>query len=105
MKKQIFDDYATAVAEKFHLTLDEMFTSGRKQHIVDARQILYYVCMERPIRIANIKRFLKTYDFDVTHPTILHGYEKAKKMIKEDEDVSELINEILNNNKISKNTL
>lgn len=30
MKKQIFDDYATAVAEKFHLTLDEMFTSGRK---------------------------------------------------------------------------
>ena len=37
MKKEIFDDYATAVAKTG--SLDEMFTSSRRQDLVDARQM------------------------------------------------------------------
>jgi|TARA_R110000796_G_scaffold248361_1_gene375055 chromosomal replication initiation ATPase DnaA len=95
MKKEIFDDYATAVAKRFHLTLDEMFTSSRRQDLVDARQMLYYLCMERPIRISYIQRFLETYNFKVTHSTIIHGYNKAKESMKNDTDVTNLINDIL----------
>ena len=83
MKKQIFDDYATAVAKTFHLTLDEMFTSSRRGDIVDARQMLYYLCMERPIRISYIQRFLESYDFKVT-------------LVESDDDVNEMVNGILN---------
>ncbi|MCP4551871.1 MAG: hypothetical protein GY834_07505 [Bacteroidetes bacterium] len=100
MKKQIFDDYATAVAKKFHLTLDEMFTSTRRGDIVDARQMLYYLCMERPIRISYIQRFLETYDFKVTHSTIIHGYNKAKDLISNDTDVNDLVQEILKDNNV-----
>jgi len=96
MKKEIFDDYATAVAKRFHLTLDEMFTSSRRQDLVDARQMLYYLCMERPIRISYIQRFLETYNFKVTHSTIIHGYNKAKELIDRDSDFKNLINGILN---------
>ena len=96
MKKQIFDDYATAVAKKFHLTLDEMFTSTRRGDIVDARQMLYYLCMERPIRISYIQRFLESYDFKVTHSTIIHGYKQAKALIDSDQDYSEMIDKINN---------
>ena len=100
MKKQIFDDYATAVAKTFHLTLDEMFTSSRRGDIVDARQMLYYLCMERPIRISYIQRFLESYDFKVTHSTIIHGYNKAKDLISNDTDVNNLVQEILKNNNV-----
>lgn len=100
MKKQIFDDYATAVAKTFHLTLDEMFTSSRRGDIVDARQMLYYLCMERPIRISYIQRFLESYDFKVTHSTIIHGYNKAKDLISNDTDVNDLVQEILKNNNV-----
>ena len=55
MKRDIFDVYATAIAKKFHITLDEMFAKNRRRDIVDARQMLYYLCMERPIRVSYIK--------------------------------------------------
>ena len=87
MKKKIFDDYVMAVAKKFSLTIEEMFAPSRRQDLVDARQMLYYLCMERPIRIS--------YDFKVTHSTIIHGYNKAKESMKIDADVNDSINDIL----------
>ncbi|MDA9247086.1 hypothetical protein N9P25_02040 [Flavobacteriaceae bacterium] len=95
MKKKIFDDYVMAVAKKFSLTIEEMFAPSRRQDLVDARQMLYYLCMERPIRISYIQRFLETYDFKVTHSTIIHGYNKAKESMKIDADVNDSINDIL----------
>ena len=58
MKKNIFDTYADAVAKHFHITLDQMFSPSRRRDLVDARQLLYYICMERPIRLSYIQRFL-----------------------------------------------
>ena len=43
VKKEIFDKYSQAVATQFHLTLDEMFSKTKRQDIVEARQILYYL--------------------------------------------------------------
>ena len=47
MKKEIFVQYANAIAKRFHLELDDIFSKNRRRDIVDARQILYYLCMER----------------------------------------------------------
>ena len=77
-----------------------MFTSTRRGDIVDARQMLYYLCMERPIRISYIQRFLESYDFKVTHSTIIHGYNKAKDLISNDTDVNDLVQEILKDNNV-----
>ena len=59
MKKEIFNRYATEVAKEFHLTLDEMFEGTRSRECVDARFLLYYLCMERPIRPSYIQKYLK----------------------------------------------
>ena len=96
MKKEIFDGYAKRVAKQFHLTLDEMFTPTKRRDVVDARQMLYYLCMDRPIRISYIQRFLEQYGFSVTHSTIIHGYNKAKELIETDVDVNNLVSNILN---------
>jgi len=94
MKKEIFDSYTKAIAKQFHLTLDEMFENSKKRHIVDARQMLYYACMERPIRLAYIKNFLAEYGYEVQHSTIIHGYKQAKKLIDKDPDYKRMIKEI-----------
>ena len=59
MKKEIFDKYSKAVAKQFNLTLDEMFSKTKRQDIVEARQILYYLCKERFIQFSYIQRFLE----------------------------------------------
>ena len=83
MKKDIFNMYASRVAEKFHLTLDEMFVKNKTRDIVDSRQILFYLCVQRPIRISYIQKFLKDNGLELSHSTIIHGYKHAQKMIKE----------------------
>jgi|TARA_R100001369_G_scaffold331_2_gene870 chromosomal replication initiation ATPase DnaA len=90
MKKAIFDRYANAIAKEFNLTLEEMFSTSRKQHLVEARQMLYYLCRERPMRISSIQTYLKDNGLDIHHSTIIHGNKKAKELIKSDPDYSNL---------------
>ena len=91
MKKDIFIAYARAIAEQFHLTLDQMFDKTKKRECVDARQILYYLCMERPIRISYIQRFMEEQGHSVSHSTIIHGYKQAKKLIDNDKDYQSIL--------------
>ena len=83
--------YANAIAEQFHLTLDQMFEKTKKRECVDARQILYYLCMERPIRISYIQRFMEENGHNVSHSTIIHGYKKAKELIDKDKDYKKIL--------------
>jgi len=94
MKKKAFDIYAKAIAKQFHITLDEMFEKTRKRECVDARQMLYYLCMERPIRISYIQRFMAEQGHELYHSTIIYGYKKAKELIDSDRDFKELIEEV-----------
>tara|TARA_R100001369_G_scaffold67072_1_gene94569 strand:+ start:627 stop:920 length:294 start_codon:yes stop_codon:yes gene_type:complete len=96
MKKDIFDEYAKTIAKKFHISIDEMFSKNRRRDIIDARQMLYYLCMERPMRISYIQRFMNANGLEVTHSNILHQYKKAKQLIDDDSDFQELIKNILN---------
>jgi len=96
MKKEIFDAYAIAIAKQFNLTMDQMIIKTKKREIVDARQMLYYMCMERPIRISYIQRFMAEQGHSVCHSTIIHGYKKAKELIDKDKDFKQVVNEINN---------
>ena len=73
-----------------------MFENSKKRDVVDARQMLYYACMERPIRLSYIKKFLKEYGYDVQHSTIIHGYKQAKNLIDNDPDFKKMIEEVQN---------
>jgi len=98
MKKNIFDSYANAVAKQFHLTLDQMFSKDRRRDIVDARQMLYFICMERPIRLSYIQRFMLENGCEVTHSTIIHGYKRAKDLVSLDPDYRQVVKQIESSN-------
>jgi chromosomal replication initiation ATPase DnaA len=97
MKKEIFNNYANAIAKQFHLTLAEMFTTTRKRDVIDARQMLWWMCKERPIRISYIQSFMQEHGYKVAHSTIIHGYKQAQKLIDTDPDYQKLIKEIQEN--------
>jgi|TARA_R110000803_G_scaffold124824_1_gene192515 chromosomal replication initiation ATPase DnaA len=94
MKKEIFNNYATAVAKEFNISVPEMFEGSRARECVDARFLLYYLCMERPIRTSYIQRYLKEKGLDICHSTILHGYKKAKALVESDPDYKNLAKQI-----------
>ena len=50
--------------------------------------------MERPIRLTYIKQYLGEHGYDVPMSSILHGYERAQKMVNEDPDYKELVDKI-----------
>lgn len=104
MKKDIFDAYADAIAEKFHLTLGEMFSKSRKREIVEARQMLYFLAKERPIRLSYIKRFMEENGLPVQYHTIMHGYTKAKEYIDSDPDYKFVVDTISNKHKLKDNS-
>ncbi len=97
MKKQVFNNYANAIAKQFHLSLDEIFTKSKRRDIVDARQMLYWLCMERPIRISYIQTFMRDNGYDVGHSSVIHGYRQAKKLIDSDPDYQKLVTYIKGN--------
>ena len=97
MKKEIFDKYVNAIAKQFNFTMDEMFLKSKRRDVVDARQLLYYLCMERQIRISYILQFLKEYNYPTGHSTIIHGYKEAKKLIENDPDYKDFIDKTTQN--------
>lgn len=97
MKKQIFDYYAISIANQFNITLEEMFTQTKTSHIVDARQLLYWLCIERPIKKSYIKTFCENNGYDVSYSTLRHGYKSAKTLIESDPDFKTMVKTIQDN--------
>ena len=54
------------------------------------------MCMERPIRISYIQRFMEEQGHKVSHSTIIHGYKKAKELINKDKDFQSVVREMEN---------
>tara|TARA_R110002126_G_scaffold127939_1_gene270353 strand:+ start:191 stop:508 length:318 start_codon:yes stop_codon:yes gene_type:complete len=103
MKKPIFNAYADAIANQFHLSLKEIFNRKNIGEFADARQMLYYLCMERPMRLSYIQKFLAEKGFNIGHSTILSGYERAKKLVDTDPDFKKALKKIQKDNPIPKN--
>jgi|TARA_B100000902_G_scaffold388414_1_gene434011 chromosomal replication initiation ATPase DnaA len=97
MKKEIFNTYATLVADKFYISLQEMFSKSRVHPRPEARQMLYYLAYERPIKIGSIRRFMEENGLPVQHNTIMKGYKKAKKAVEEDKDYQAFVKKTTEN--------
>ena len=91
MKKEIFNHYVNAVAKRFDITQEEMFAKTKKRESVDARQLLYYLCISRPMRVSYVEKFLQEIGFPASRSAIIHGSNVVKKMIEEDTDYHHIV--------------
>lgn len=95
MKKILFKKFAIAMAEKFGLTLEEMFATNREHDVVQARWMLYYLCVERKISVPYIKKCLADEGYKASGSTITYGYKKASQLVATDYDYKHLTTEAL----------
>jgi chromosomal replication initiation ATPase DnaA len=101
MKKEIFDQYADSIVRLFGITHEELYSKNRIIKLVDARQLLYYMCHERNIRVTQIQEFMKENGYDTNHSTIIGGVRSMAVKVKLDPDYRVVISKLKDNAEIS----
>lgn len=94
MKKEVFNDYVEKILDLYKIPRDEFFSKIKRTDVVDARQMLFYLCNRRNISHTQIKRYLIDEGFDMTISTILHGIKVMEEKIKNDSDYKQIIDQI-----------
>lgn len=94
MKKDVFNQYVERVSELFGISTEDMFIKNKKRDVVDARQLLYFLCSERNMAPNYIQKFMNERGYIVGHSTILHGVRVVKKKMDEDKDYVSVVKDM-----------
>jgi len=94
MKAHIFNTYVGVICDTFQISKKELFRKTKARANVTARQSLYYICFERPMRVVEIQTMMRKNGLEVPHTTILHGINAMRKRMTLDKDYQSIINQI-----------
>jgi chromosomal replication initiator protein len=97
MKVNIFNQYVEQVCELFNVDKEGLFTKSKRRDVVDARQMLYYLCHNRPMRIVYIQEYMGDNGYPINHSSIIHGINMVKDRLAHDEDYVRVLKEIATN--------
>tara|TARA_R110000796_G_scaffold78440_2_gene174890 strand:- start:193 stop:492 length:300 start_codon:yes stop_codon:yes gene_type:complete len=94
MKREIFNQYKIEVVRIFRLKDGEILTKTKRRDIVDARNMLYYLCATRPMRIRDIQEYMKEDGYDTGHSSIIQGIKCMYERIEGDKDYLSIVKKI-----------
>lgn len=94
MKEDVFNQYVERAIDLFNIKKKEFFSKTKKRNIVDARQLVYYLCSKRPIQITYIQKYMKDNGYSVCHSSIIHGINVMNRKVEEDKDYKTIANDI-----------
>lgn len=94
MKEDVFNQYVERVCDLFKIDRETLFSKSKKRYIVDARQLLYYLCYNRQIQFVIIKKFMSDNGCSILHNSIVNGVNNVKVKIVEDKDYQTIIKDI-----------
>lgn len=96
MKKELFMQYLDAVIKLHGVEKSEMLSGSKKPDAVGARQMLYYLCYQRLIRISQIQRFMIGQGYDPKTPPIINGIRRTAEKVENDNDYKTITERIAN---------
>lgn len=94
MKYALFNKLATQVSVAFGMEEKYLFQKNKKASIVDARYLLYYLCLENKIQLTNIQKYMENRGYQIPHSTIHYGIKRVNKKVSEDKDYQIVIDRI-----------
>jgi len=94
MKENVFNRYVEQVLDLFGMDRETLFSKSKQRHIVDARQLLYYLCYNRQIQHITIKNFMLNNGASIHENSIINGIKNVNIKIEEDRDYQTIINSI-----------
>ena len=96
MKEEVFNQYVDRVAKIFGITKKKLFSKDKTRDVVDARQLLTYLCYKRQMRLITIENFMENNGYKSNHNTFAHAIKIMDKKIAEDKDSQTIISNIEN---------
>lgn len=94
MKANIFNQYVQEVCNLFAIDEVSLFTKTKRRDIVDARQMLYYLCYKRPMRVVYIQEYMAEKGYPINHSSIIHGINVVSNRLKSDGDYVSVVNQL-----------
>jgi chromosomal replication initiation ATPase DnaA len=91
MKNEIFNDYVERIVDVYKIPKDDIFSKIKRMEVVDARHMLYYLCLKRKIPVSYIQRYMDMNGYAIGHSSIIHGIKSIDSKVKEDTDYKQLI--------------
>jgi chromosomal replication initiation ATPase DnaA len=91
MKNEIFNDYVERIVDVYKIPKEEIFSKIKRMEVVDARHMLYYLCLKRKIPVSYIQRYMDMNGYVIGHSSIIHGIKSIDSKVKEDTDYKQLI--------------
>lgn len=98
MKKDIFNYFTDSVLRLFELTTEELCRKIKGKEVVDARQLLWYLCSTR-MEVVYIQKFTAELGYECNHTTILYGIKRVKNKMNEDADMRLIVSRIIQDSK------
>ena len=79
MKSDVFNQYVDRISELFKIEKKDLFIKSKKQELVDARHLLYYLCSNRPMKLIYIEKYMEENGYNIKHNSIIHGINSIEK--------------------------
>jgi len=97
MKKALFNQFASMVAASYMLGNKKvLFQRTKRQDIVDARQMVWYLCIQRGLSLADIIRMMADSGLPLKHPAVINGIRKVEGRVNSDLDYKDFVEKIQN---------
>lgn len=94
MKHDVFNQYVERVSDLFGISKEDFFSKKKKREVVDARQLVYYLCAKRPMQITYIEKYMNQAGYKISHSSIIHGIASVEQRITEDKDYVSVVKEV-----------
>jgi chromosomal replication initiation ATPase DnaA len=91
MKNEIFNDYVERIVDVYKIPKEDIFSKIKRMEVVDARQMVYYLCKKRNMSLTLIKKYMMENGYDIGLSTIRHGISSMETRIANDSDYKQLI--------------
>lgn len=94
MKTEIIKQYVDEICQRFELTRDEFFSKTKERRITDARQMFFYLCIERNMSLKFVENYMTKHGLTTASTTILHHSVQMKRKIEDDKDIKKIVKNI-----------
>lgn len=91
MKHEIFNQYVDKVAKLFRVEREDLFAKDKRQEMVDARFLLYYLCASRPMKVSYIQKYMNDNGYSTCHSTIVRSLKVVEQRMADDIDYIHVI--------------
>jgi len=98
MKKDIFLQYLDAIVKLYKIEKSDIVSNKKAKDVVEARQMLYYLCRNRQMKIVKIQKFMTEEGYDPKHCPIIRGIKRIEMKVSADPDYQTITTRI--NNKV-----